>query len=203
MEPSQSDAGGMALRILDTAEALLRRHGIEKLNVVDVARALGMSHGNVYRHFSSKTALQAAVVHRWLNRVAEQTAAIADREDPADLRLVEWLRTLAAIKQRKVTEDAELLNAAVEVVRISPAVQNDHAAVLTSQVVGILASGVADGTLPGVGAPSVTATAILNATTLYHHPVMVASGGSPDDQLQGLNGVVALIMAGIGRVDHD
>ncbi|MEO7170904.1 MAG: TetR/AcrR family transcriptional regulator, partial [Sphingomonas sp.] len=195
MEPNQSDAGGMTLRILDTAEALLRRHGIEKLNVVDVARALGMSHGNVYRHFSSKTALQAAVVHRWLNRVAEQTAAVADREDPADQRLVEWLRTLAVVKQRKVTEDAELLNAAVEVVRISPAVQADHAAVLTSQVVGILAAGLADGTLPGVGAPSATATAILNATTLYHHPVMVANGGSPDDQLRGLNGVIALIMA--------
>ena len=51
----------MPHRILDAAEEMLRRHGVQKTNVVDVARALGMSHGNIYRHFPSKQALLDAV----------------------------------------------------------------------------------------------------------------------------------------------
>ena len=48
-------------RILQAAEEVLRRHGPAKANVVDVARALGVSHGTVYRHFPSKQALREAV----------------------------------------------------------------------------------------------------------------------------------------------
>jgi hypothetical protein len=40
-------------RILEAAEEVLRRFGPAKANVVDVARALGVSHGSVYRHFPS------------------------------------------------------------------------------------------------------------------------------------------------------
>ena len=48
-------------RILEAAEEALRRFGPAKANVVDVARALGVSHGAVYRHFPSKAALRDAV----------------------------------------------------------------------------------------------------------------------------------------------
>jgi AcrR family transcriptional regulator len=197
MEPRLSDAGDMRARILDTAETLLRRHGLDKLNVIDVARAMSMSHGNVYRHVPSKAALRAAVIHRWLERVSDQTKAIADQDAPSNQRLMEWLRTLAVIKQRKVVEDAELLEAAVKVVRDMPEVQEHHAALLTNQLVGILEAGLADGTLPGVGDPRSTATAILDATTRFHHPDMVANGGAPTKQMHGLNGVIALIMIGL------
>ncbi len=44
-------------RILQTTEKLLRRFGASKLSVVDVAREIGMSHGNVYRFFDSKSVL--------------------------------------------------------------------------------------------------------------------------------------------------
>ena len=188
----------MRTRILDTAEALLRRHGFSKLNVVDVARAMSMSHGNVYRHVSSKAGLRAAVIQRWLDRVSEQTAIIARGQGPADQRLVEWLRMLASIKQRKVSEDAELLQAAVQVVRDVPEVQDRHAALLNRQLTSILKAGQHDGTLPSAGDPSLTATAILDATMRFHHPDMVAKGGSPADQMRALDGVISLILAGIG-----
>ena len=197
MEPNQSDAGAMRARILDTAETLLRRHGLDKLNVVDVARSMNMSHGNVYRHFPSKAALRGAVIHRWLERVSDQTATIACKDTPADQRLVDWLTALAVIKQRKVTDDAELLAAAVKVVRDAPEVLDEHAALLSAQLAGILEAGLADGTLPGVKEPASTATAILNATPRYHHPDMVVNGGPPAIQMKGLEGVLSLIMAGL------
>ena len=45
-------------RILEATEEVLRRHGPAKATVVDVARALGVSHGSVYRHFRTKAVLR-------------------------------------------------------------------------------------------------------------------------------------------------
>jgi AcrR family transcriptional regulator len=158
-----------------------------------------MSHGNVYRHVPSKAALRAAVIERWLDRVAEQTDAIARKDGPADIRLGEWLKGLATIKQRKVTEDAEMLAAAAKVVREMPQIEQEHSARLTSQVAQILQDGLEDGTLPGVRDPQSTATAILNATFRFHHPNLVVNGGPPDTQSAALNEVVSLIMSGLKR----
>ena len=199
MERQGKDAGDMRTRILDTAELLLRRHGPDKLTVIDVARVMNMSHGNVYRHISSKAALRAAVIQRWLERVALQTDEIAGREIPADIRLAEWLTGLARIKQRKVVDDAELLSASAQIVRETPQVERDHSARLTAQVVKVLQDGLKDGTLPGVGEPQSMATAILNATFRFHHPDLVATGGPADQQMAALNEVVSLIVGGLKR----
>src|SRR4249920_3230197 len=91
-----------AERILVTAEDVLRRYGPAKATVVDVARALGVSHGSVYRHFPSKAALRDAVLERWLGRVSTPLAAIVEEEGPAAQRLRRWLDALIAVKQQKV-----------------------------------------------------------------------------------------------------
>ena len=51
-------------RILEVTEDVLRRFGLAKATVVDVARALDVSHGSVYRHFPSKASLREAVAKR-------------------------------------------------------------------------------------------------------------------------------------------
>ncbi len=66
-----------AERILEATEEVLRRHGPAKATVVDVARALGVSHGSVYRHFRTKAALREAVTKRWLDRTSEALDGIA------------------------------------------------------------------------------------------------------------------------------
>ncbi|HEU4426211.1 MAG TPA: TetR/AcrR family transcriptional regulator, partial [Pilimelia sp.] len=69
-------------KILDTAEDVLRRYGPAKATVLDVARALGVSHGSVYRHFASKTALRDAVAQRWLARVSAPLAQLTAAPGP-------------------------------------------------------------------------------------------------------------------------
>ena len=61
--------------ILDAAEEVLRRYR-RKATVVDVARALKVSHASVYRHFPSKAALRDAVTERWLARISAALEAI-------------------------------------------------------------------------------------------------------------------------------
>src|SRR5690606_34205578 len=98
-----------AERILEATEEVLRRHGPAKATVVDVARALGVSHGTVYRHFRTKAALREAVTKRWLDRTSEALGGIADDDsrDP-EARLRDWLATLFAAKRRKAGDDPEL-----------------------------------------------------------------------------------------------
>lgn len=72
-----------AERILEATEEVLRRHGPAKATVVDVARALGVSHGSVYRHFRTKAALREAVTKRWLDRTSERLAVIAAEDRDA------------------------------------------------------------------------------------------------------------------------
>lgn len=89
-------------RILDTAEEVLRRYGPAKATVVDVARALGVSHGSVYRHFPSKQALRDAVTERRLVRVSEPLEVVAsDETGPAAERLRRWLELLIATKDHR------------------------------------------------------------------------------------------------------
>src|SRR6476660_9882770 len=95
--------------ILTATEDVLRRHGPQKATVVDVARALGVSHASVYGHFPSKTALREAVTWRWLERTHRGLAAIrADSRLAAPERLRAWLTTLFALKRAVTSEDPEL-----------------------------------------------------------------------------------------------
>ncbi|UPT62106.1 MAG: TetR/AcrR family transcriptional regulator [Hyphomonadaceae bacterium JAD_PAG50586_4] len=72
-------------RILDATVDVLRRHGPAKTGVVDVARALDMSHSNVYKHFASKSALLDAVAERWLAQVMAPLSKItADKNARAE-----------------------------------------------------------------------------------------------------------------------
>lgn len=57
-------------RLLDAAEACLRRYGLSKTTVEDVARAAGVSRATVYRQIGSRDALVLAVAAREAERCA-------------------------------------------------------------------------------------------------------------------------------------
>ena len=87
-------------RILDATVEQLRRHGPGKTGVVDVARALDMSHSNVYKHFASKSALFDAVAKRWLAQVmAPLTKITADKKTGAPKRL----KARAMVSRRSIS----------------------------------------------------------------------------------------------------
>ena len=95
-------------RILEVTEEVLRRFGLAKATVVDVARALDVSHGSVYRHFPSKASLRQAVAKRWLDRVNAPLQKIVEGTGPAPARLERWLRALFAIRREKTVDDPEM-----------------------------------------------------------------------------------------------
>src|SRR5689334_15627872 len=97
-----------AERILRAAEEVLRRFGPEKATVVDVARALGVTHGSVYRHFTCKADLRDAVVRRWLGTMLPPLEAVASGEGSAPDRLRRWVVLLIATKRERAADDPAL-----------------------------------------------------------------------------------------------
>lgn len=156
-------------QILDAAEDALRRFGPAKANVVDVARALGVSHGSVYRHFPSKAALRDAVTERWLARVSDPLAEIANASGSAPKRLRRWFDSLIAAKRRKTLAEPELFATYQAIFSESRVVVMRHVATLVGQIETILADGVARGEFIAED-PLATARAIFDATLRFHNP---------------------------------
>jgi AcrR family transcriptional regulator len=182
-------------RILTAAEDLLRKHGIAKTTVVDVARALAMSHANVYRHFASKTELQDAVAQRWLQKImAPLRAIVAEKGDAAE-RLERWVQTLAAQKRAKVLNDPELFAAYHAVAQSARAVVEAHLGELHEHVATILRDGVSSGALK-IQDPDAAAAAVLNATSRFHHPYHVKESGGRDTTAE-IRAVLKLVLAGL------
>ena len=95
-------------RILATAEEVIRRFGLAKANVVDVARALGVSHAALYRHVATKAELLDLVVGRWVEATMPPLRAIAAQPGSAPKRLRKLFDALVAVKRRQAADDPEL-----------------------------------------------------------------------------------------------
>lgn len=158
-----------AERILAATEEVLRRHGPAKATVVDVARALGVSHGSVYRHFRTKAALREAVTKRWLDRTSDALAGVAAADRDPEERLRDWFRTLFAAKRHKAGDDPELFATYSVLAEENGEAVGEHVDELTGQLTGIVEAGVATGAFT-TGDPAATARALFHATGRFHDP---------------------------------
>ena len=185
-------------RILVAAEEVLRRYGPAKANVVDVARALEVSHGSVYRHFPSKAALRDAVTERWLADISAPLAAVAAEKRPAAKRLRRWLDLLVASKRGKALEDPELFATYISLTTDARDVVKAHVDVLVGQLAQIIADGVASGAFEPTDDPAATARAVFDATSRFHNPAHAMSWSDPDIDVAYRN-VRRLVLSGLAR----
>jgi AcrR family transcriptional regulator len=182
-------------RILVAAEDVLRRFGPAKANVVDVARSLGVSHGSVYRHFSSKAALRDAVTERWLDSISTPLQAVAAGTGTAPDRLVRWLDGLVQAKRRKALDDPELFATYVELAAGARDVVRAHVETLVGQLARIVADGVDEGDFRADD-PRASARAAFDATSRFHNPAHAAEWSDPG--IDGAyEGVRALVLRGL------
>ncbi|MBP2402787.1 TetR family transcriptional regulator [Streptomyces syringium] len=165
-------------RILEATEDVLRRFGPAKATVVDVARALGVSHGSVYRHFGSKAALREAVTERWLDQSHAELSAVAEAAGPAGPRLRAWLTALFAAKRRKSGSDPELFATYMVLVGENSGVVDRHIETMIEQLAGIVENGISQGEFRSVD-PATAARAVWDATNRFHDPAYAADWSRP------------------------
>ncbi|MET9448241.1 TetR/AcrR family transcriptional regulator [Streptomyces cinerochromogenes] len=185
-----------AERILEATEEVLRRHGPAKATVVDVARALGVSHGSVYRHFRTKAALREAVTKRWLDRTSERLAGIVAAEDrDPERRLRDWLAALFAAKRHKAGDDPELFATYTVLTDELGGVVQDHIADLTAQLSRIITAGTDAGVFRAAD-PAATARAVFQATGRFHDPCYAREWTAPGVD-EEFTAVVDLLLRGL------
>ncbi|WP_329339459.1 TetR family transcriptional regulator [Streptomyces sp. NBC_00663] len=184
-----------AERILEATEDVLRRYGPAKATVVDVARALGVSHGSVYRHFRTKAALREAVTKRWLDRGSVSLADIAAADRDPEARLRDWLAALLDFKRRKAGGDPELFATYMVLAEENGLVVGTHMSDLTVQLERILRDGVAAGVF-AVSDPAASARAVFQATARFHDPRYAREWEHPGTQAD-FEAVVHLVVRGL------
>src|SRR5277367_2993347 len=156
-------------RIVSAAEDVLRRFGPAKATVVDVARALGVSHAAVYRHVATKAELRDLVVSRWAEATMPPLRAIAARPGPAPQRLRRLFDALIAVKRRRAADDPELFAAYRTLAADAQSVAAAHVDELVKLAATIIRAGVKEGTFRSVN-PVAAGRAALFATSRFHHP---------------------------------
>jgi len=182
-------------RILEVTEDVLRRFGLTKATVVDVARALDVSHGSVYRHFPSKASLRQAVAKRWLDRVNAPLQEVTEASGPASAKLERWLRTMISIKHKKVCEDPEMFETYLTLAREACEVVKAHKDGLVDQIAQILSEGVKQGVFE-VADLKVSARALFDATSRFHHPAHADEWSDPQLGAR-IDALMALLLRGL------
>ncbi len=104
-------------RILDTARELFNERGVHRVGVREVARAVGVSPGNLAYHFATKDALVSELVLELHGRAEELFAAL-----PADFSLLTLYATAVAAMRRTLEYRFVLLSYA-DAVAASPALR--------------------------------------------------------------------------------
>lgn len=115
-----------ATRILVAAEECIRRYGLRRVSMGDVAEAAGLSRGSVYNHFQDRETLVDAVLERAADRFVASSEASVKRR-----------RTLAG----QVAEAAAFIRTHGDdpTLTLTPADEELFATLLTARVDGLVA----------------------------------------------------------------
>jgi AcrR family transcriptional regulator len=176
-------------------EEVLRRHGPAKATVVDVARALGVSHGTVYRHFRTKAALREAVTKRWLDRTSQTLSRVVAEDRDPEARVRDWLAGLFEAKRRKAGGDPELFATYSVLAEEAGEVVGEHIAELTGQLTEIIRAGVTTGVFT-VPDPAIAARTVFQATGRFHDPAYAREWRKPGAE-EEFEAMVELLLRGL------
>jgi AcrR family transcriptional regulator len=181
--------------ILETAKTLLRRHGIDKLTVVDIARSLDMSHANVYRFFKNKSEILDAIIDEWLSKVESFVENIAQRPVSASERIEAVVLELHRKRREKLLEDAEFYETYRRVVELRPDAVAKRREKIHNVFKKLIEQGLETGEFVGVNTEEL-ATVLKDATSLFLHPFLIPTCLNEDTEPRA-SAVVRYILAGI------
>lgn len=174
-------------RILDTAEQVLRRYGLEKTTMKDIAHVLGVTHASLYRYFPSKAALKEAVARRWFQRLAhehDRMTGVADTESGGvSEQVFKWLDALIRLKWTKLREDPEMFHMYAGLAGEAGYVVREFHGQMIQRLSLLLKKGMESGEFRGDNELD-AAEAIFLAIVRFQHPLHHKSWNQPETERQ-------------------
>jgi AcrR family transcriptional regulator len=166
-------------QIIAASQETLRRFGVAKTSVTDVAKSLGVSHGTIYRHYKSKKELLEGVTAQWLEDeiIAPLTAITKDQSYSGEgiRHLKVYIETLIRLKRHYAESDAELFEMYARVTQESAEIIDKH----VQHLIRHLSEIIQQENQFKFSNRDVVATAILQATARFHHPAHAYEWLSP------------------------
>jgi AcrR family transcriptional regulator len=173
--------------VLDVAMALVRRHGEAKTNMVDIGRALGVSHAALYRFFPSKAAVMDAVAQAAMDDEETLAANWLQAPGSAAERLLGMLLELHRRKLDRFAGDREIHDLSRRILIERPDMIATYAQRMTTLIAGVIAQGVERGEWK-VDDVAKASGVVRDAVTIFVHPQFVAqsikSEAPVEDQLR-------------------
>lgn len=135
------------VRILSVASQLLQRHGMRRFRVVDVAEAAGMTHPNVYRYFTSRTALLDELVAQWLRPLEERVQTVVAAPDPVPDKLERMVTAVSRSYRLAKLEEPALFEAFAAAMAARRGVARKHRLKLQRAFDRVVDEGIASGVI--------------------------------------------------------
>jgi AcrR family transcriptional regulator len=115
--PQQARSRETLRRLLDAAETVIARHGLEGATLPRIARQARVSPANMYRRFRNKDALIAAVFSRFSDMQAESADRPLDTEAIREMGLRPFVRQWIGALVSSYRARADLMRATIEYAR--------------------------------------------------------------------------------------
>ncbi|TWT14824.1 TetR/AcrR family transcriptional regulator [Reyranella sp. CPCC 100927] len=185
-------------RILDAALACLRRYGGAKTKIEDIASEAGLARTGVYRYFSNKREIVAALADRWMTEDNGALAKIAaDRNVAAGIRIERMARATARAVRTRYLAETCLMEVIDQVIRNLTSLIQQHRAETRGLYQQVIGEGLASGEFTSVE-PARDAAALMDALEMFANPASAQL--IPSAQLERRAGAVAtLAVRGFGK----
>jgi AcrR family transcriptional regulator len=171
-------------RILAAAAQQLKRYGVRKFTVVDVAETAGMTHPNVYRYFTSKTALIDALVTNWLKPLEERIEMVVSAPDPVPDKLERMVVAISRAYRAARAEEPELFTAFVMATTTSRAVSRKHRARMRRAFERVIEEGIGAGVI-GIRERAKAQALLLDASWRFIDPASILAEADDDVSFDG------------------
>jgi len=154
-------------QILSATEITLRRFGVAKTSLTDIAKYLNVSHGTIYRHYKNKAELLEKVTEKWLDEkiIAPLTTIYKNESLNGSEALNVYIKKLINLKRSYAQHDKELFDMYTKVTKESSHLIDLHVNRMTSQMSEIVKRSDLK-----VSDPDQLAKSIFYATVRFHHP---------------------------------
>jgi AcrR family transcriptional regulator len=171
-------------RILAAAAQQLKRYGVRKFTVVDVAETAGMTHPNVYRYFTSKTALIDALVTNWLKPLEERIEMVVSAPDPVPDKLERMVVAISRAYRAARAEEPELFGAFVIATTTNRAVSRKHRARMRRAFERVIEEGIGAGVI-GIRERAKAQALLLDASWRFIDPASILAEADDDASFDG------------------
>ena len=159
-------------RIVETAARLFRDVGYLKTTVADIARELRMSPANVYRFFSAKSEITAAVTRQLIGEVEAALEQIAAGPGDAAERLRAMIVANEAMNAERYVADRKLHDVVEAALVENWPIIDDHIDYVDALLENVIRDGMARGEF-AAGDPKFAARLVHTACVRYCHPRML------------------------------